>query len=175
MTESKKVLGILTTMMDICVTSVRLSLGGQKGARTIGYYSLLFLFNFLTQVFIHTREQTLTHTPKICPLCPGITSPFVCFLYSDSWVPQGLFHQWGAHWRGGGPACPLCKYHLTYCGTVIIPHHLLSGMRSIFNKDSVTMFCCLVSIWWMNNLLHTTIVKFHKSILKCWLWHFQKM
>lgn len=72
-------------MMDTCVTSVRLSLDGQKGERATGYYSFLFLFfNFLTLFFIHTRDQTLTYTPKICPLCPSITSPFVCFLYSDS-------------------------------------------------------------------------------------------
>lgn len=100
-------------------------------------------FSFwLARVFICTRDQKLQYNYST-------TSSFVCFLHSDSWVPQGLLHQWGARWGSSGPACLLCKYHLTSSGAVMYSPSPAPSLR-------------LHQIWqglgiWMNLLLHCEV------------------
>lgn len=99
------------------------------------HWILFFTSPFDWLGFLFVPEIKNWHGPQIYWMCPNTTRPFVCLLHSDPWVPQGLLHQQGAHWGSGGPACPLCKYHLTSSGALMYSPSPAPSLINKFDKD----------------------------------------
>lgn len=156
--ESEKYCDMLSLppMMDPCVASVKLSLDAQRGGTATGYCSLCLLLTG-SGFCLYQRSKADTG-PKNIGYVP-VQRVVLCFLHSDSWVPQGLLHQRGARWRSGGPACPLCKHHLTSSGAAMYPPSFS------FSQAPSTNLTRPVNL--NESPPHHHIRKFPKSLQKC--------